>query len=168
MKKSLLFLGMMFLTAPAAHADITHKLSSSVQLTVDAAATQVDRIGNTYSVSGNGVSLDVGGGAGSEDLNIGGLGTLASGVSSSAVIPTAYQTTDGASFSFTNSFTQGDAMVTTAPATGAVSALSSQVSTAAGTGTPTGTITSAGAITVGAGGAGSSSIGQFVSELTVK
>ena len=103
----------------------------SVQLTVDAAATQVDRIGNTYSVSGNGVSLDVGGGAGSEDLNIGGLGTLASGVSSSAVIPTAYQTTDGASFSFTNSFTQGDALVTTAPSTGAVSALSSQVSTAA-------------------------------------
>jgi len=168
MKKSLLFLGMIFLTAPAAYADITHKLSSSVQLTVDAAATQVDRIGNTYSVSGNGVSLDVAGGAGSEDLNIGGLGTLSSGVSSSAVIPTAYQTTDGNSFSFTNSFTQGDAMVTSAPSTGAVSALSSQVSTAAGTGTPTGSITTAGAITVGAGGAGSSSIGQFVSELTVK
>lgn len=168
MKKSLLFLGMMFLTAPAAYADITHKLSSSVQLTVNAAATQVDRIGNTYSVSGNGVSLDVAGGAGSEDLNVGGLGTLSSGVASSAVLPTAYQTTDGASFSFTNSFTQGDAMVTSAPTTGSVSALSSQVSTAAGTGTPAGTITTAGAMTLTAAGSGTSATGQFVSELTIK
>ena len=31
-----------------AFADITHKLSSSVQLTVNAAATQVERVGNTY------------------------------------------------------------------------------------------------------------------------
>ena len=37
-----------------AFADITHKLSSSVQLTVNAAATQVERVGNTYAVSGNG------------------------------------------------------------------------------------------------------------------
>ena len=36
-------------------ADITHKLSSSVQLQVNAAATQVERIGSSYSVSGNGV-----------------------------------------------------------------------------------------------------------------
>ena len=55
MKKSLLFLGMMFLMAPAANADITSKLSSSVQLTVDAAASQATRIGSTYSVSGNNI-----------------------------------------------------------------------------------------------------------------
>ena len=36
-------------------ADITHKLSSSVQLQVNAAATQVERIGSSWSVSGNGV-----------------------------------------------------------------------------------------------------------------
>jgi hypothetical protein len=44
MKKSLLFFGMMFLMTPSAHADITSRLSSSVQLTVDAAASQATRI----------------------------------------------------------------------------------------------------------------------------
>jgi len=167
MKKALIAFGMLMMAAPA-HADITHKLSSSVQLTVNAAATQVERIGNTYSVSGNGVSLDVAGGAGSEDLNVGGLGTLSSGVASSAVLPTAYQTTDGASFSYTQSFTQGDALVTTAPTVGAVSSLSTQTSTAAGTGTPAGTITTAGAMTLTAAGSGTSATGQFVSEITVR
>ena len=167
MKKALIAFGMLLMAAPA-HADITHKLSSSVQLTVNAAATQVERIGNTYSVSGNGVSLDVAGGAGSEDLNVGGLGTLSSGVASSAVLPTAYQTTDGASFSYTQSFTQGDALVTTAPTVGAVSALSTQTSTAAGTGTPTGSITTAGVMTLGAAGSGTSATGQFVTEITIR
>ena len=156
MKKALVAFGMLFLAAPA-HADLTHKLSSSVQLTVDAAATNVQRVGNSYSVSGNGVTLDVGG-----------LGTLASGVAPGS-IPTAYQTTDGASYTFSNSFTAGDALVTTAPTVGAVSALSNQTSTASGTaGTLAGTITSAGAMTLTAGGAGTSATGQFVTEITVK
>ena len=61
-----------------AFADITHRMSSSLQLTTNAAATQVERSGSTYSVSGSGVSTDVGGG-GSADLNVGGLGTLTDG-----------------------------------------------------------------------------------------
>lgn len=154
--------------AAPAHADLTHKLSSSVQLTVDAAATNVQRVGNSYSVSGNGVTLDVNGGVGSEDLDVGGLGTLSSGVAA-GTIPTAYQTTDGAAFTFTNSFTAGDAVITTAPTVGAVSAFSNQTSTASGTaGTLAGTITSAGAMTLTAGGAGTSATGQFVTEITVK
>ena len=167
MKKSLIFLGMLLMAAPA-HADLTHKLSSSVQLTVDAAATNVQRVGNSYSVSGNGVTLDVSGGTGSEDLQVGGLGTLSNGVAPGS-IPTAIQTTDGASFTFSNSFTAGDAVITTAPTVGAVSAFSNQTSTTAGTaGTLAGTITSAGAVTLTAGGAGTSATGQFVTEITVK
>ena len=51
---------------------------------------------------------------------------------------------------------------------GAVGNLSDQTSFAAGTaGDLAGTVTSAGVITVTAGGAGTSSIGQFVSEITV-
>ena len=50
-------------------ANITHKMQSSIQLQTNAAATQVSRIGSTYSVSGSGVSTDVGGG-GSADLNL--------------------------------------------------------------------------------------------------
>ena len=55
MKKSLIALGMILMAAPA-HADLTHKLSSSVQLTVDAAATNVQRIGHSMSISGNNVT----------------------------------------------------------------------------------------------------------------
>ena len=52
MKRALIALGMLLMAAPA-HADLTHKLSTSVQLTVDAAASQATRIGSTYSVSGS-------------------------------------------------------------------------------------------------------------------
>jgi len=167
MKKAVLLFGMLLMAAPA-HADLTHKISSSVQLTVDAAATNVQRIGNSYSVSGNGVTLDVGGGSqASADLSVGGLGTLSSGVAGGS-LPTAYQTTDGSSFSFSNSFTAGDSIVTTAPTVGAVSAYSNQTSTAAGTGTPAGTITTAGAMTLTSAGSGTSATGQFVTEITVK
>ena len=51
---------------------------------------------------------------------------------------------------------------------GAVGNLSDQTSYAAGVaGDLAGTVTSAGVITVTAGGAGTSAIGQFVSEITV-
>ena len=167
MKKAVLLFGMLLMAAPA-HADLTHKISSSVQLTVDAAATNVQRIGNSYSVSGNGVTLDVGGGSqASADLSVGGLGTLSSGVAGGS-LPTAYQTTDGSSFSFSNSFTAGDSIVTTAPTVGAVSAYSNQTSTAAGTGTPAGTISSAGVMSITAAGSGTSATGQFVTEITIK
>jgi hypothetical protein len=123
MKKALIALGMLLMTAPA-HADLTHKLSSSVQLTVNAAATNVQRLGNSYSVSGNGVTLDIGGGSkASADLGVGGLGTLTNGAAAGS-LPTAYQTTDGASFTFSNSFTAGDTIQTSAPTVGAVDAYS--------------------------------------------
>ena len=78
------------------------------------------------------------------------------------------QDVPGASFSLSQSFVQGDALATSAPAIGAVSAYSDQVSTAAGTaGTLAGTITTSGAMTVTGGGAGTVATGQFVNELTV-
>ena len=153
--------------APAAKADITHKITSSVQLTVNAAATNVERIGNTYSVSGNNVTTQYTPDGGSATNSIGAM-TIASGVGS---IPTlsAVQATAGESFSFTQSFTQGDALVSSAPSTGAVSALSSQTSTAAGTaGALAGTIDSSSTIGLTGGGAGTSAIGQFVSEISIK
>ena len=94
--------------------------------------------------------------------------TIASGVGS---IPTlsAVQATAGESFSFTQSFTQGDAIVSSAPTVGAVSPLSSQTSTSAGTaGSLAGTIDSSSTITLTGGGAGTSAIGQFVSEISIK
>ena len=165
MRKFLPLLILIF--APAAKADITHKLSSSVQLQVNAAATNVERVGTSYSVSGNNVTTQYTPEGGSATNSVGSL-TIASGVGS---IPTlsAVQATAGESWSFSQSFTQVDAIVSSAPSVGAVSPLSSQTSTAAGTaGTLAGTIYSSSTITLTGGGAGTSATGQFVSEISIR
>ena len=144
-------------------ADITHKLSSSIQLNVDAAATQVERIGSSWSVSGNGVDTTDG-----TTVNTVSAGTITSGVMSPGTIA-ATQDVPGASFSYSATYIQGDAVSQSAPSVGAVSNFSDQVSTAAGTaGDLAGTITTAGVMTITAGGAGTSAVGQFVNELTVQ
>ena len=160
------FLPLILLTgfSSPAFADITHRMQSSIQLQTNAAATQVSRIGSTYSVSGSGVSTDVGGG-GSADLNVGGLGTLTDGVGQGSIATATH--TAGTEFSFSQSFIEGDAIVTTAPSLGAVSAYSDQTSTGVGTGTGTGTVTSAHAVTAVGGGSGTVTTGQFVTELMI-
>ena len=143
-------------------ADITHKLSSSVQLTVNAAATQVERIGSSFSISGSNIDTAIG-----DTANQVSAGTITSGVySPGAVVAT--QDTAGAAFSFSQSYIQGDAVSQSAPTVGTVGNFSDQLSTAAGTkDTLAGTITSAGVRTITAGGAGTVATGQFVNELTV-
>ena len=165
MKKLLPILLFAGFSSPA-FADITHKLSSSVQLTVNAAATQVERVGNTYAVSGNGLDSTYGSGDSAVSNGIGGM-TFASGVGTVSAT-TFTQDVPGASFSLSQSFVQGDALSQSAPTVGAVSNFSDQVSTASGTaGTLAGTITTSGAMTVTGGGAGTVATGQFVNELTV-
>ena len=145
-----------------AMADIMHKLSSSVQLKVDAAATQVERIGSSFSISGSNIDTAIG-----DNANQVSAGTITSGVySPGAVVAT--QDTAGAAFSFSQSYIQGDAVSQSAPTVGTVGNFSDQLSTAAGTkDTLAGTITSAGVMTITAGGAGTVATGQFVNELTV-
>ena len=158
----------LLLFAAPVKADITHKLTSSVQLQVNAAATQVERIGTTYSVSGSGVDITytpTGGSAVSDGL---GSLTIASGVGSIPALEVT-QKTAGNSFSFTQSFTQGDAVATSAPSVGAVGNFSSQTSTASGSaGDLAGTITTSGAMTLVGGGSGTSAVGQFTSEISIK
>mgnify|MGYP001807935122 CR=1 FL=1 len=161
MKKLFLILGIFTLGGTAARADITHTMTSSLQLTTNAAATQVERIGSTYTVSGTGVSTAVGDAA----LNVGGLGTLTDGVGQGSIATATH--TAGTAFSFSQSFIEGDAISTTAPSVGAVSPYSTQVSTAVGSGTGTGTILTSGAITAVGGGSGTSTTGQFVTELSI-
>jgi hypothetical protein len=165
MKRAAMLFVMSLMTAPA-YADVTHKLSSSVQLTVDAAATNVQRVGTTYSVSGNNVTTQYTPSGGSATSSIGSL-TVSSGV---GAIPTlsATQATAGESFSFTQSFYQGDALSSSAPTAGAVPNYSNVTSTAAGTkDTLAGTIDTSGTMALTAGGAGTSAVGQFVSEITI-
>ena len=162
MKKLLPILLFAGFSSPA-FADITHKLSSSVQLQVNAAATQVERIGSSWSVSGNGVDTTDG-----TTVNTVSAGTIASGVFSPGTIA-ATQDVPGASFSYSATYVQGDAVSQSAPSVGAVSNFSDQVSTASGTaGDLAGTITTAGVMTITAGGAGTVATGQFVNELTVQ
>ena len=161
MKKLLPILLLAGFSSPAM-ADLTHKLSSSVQLSVNAAATQVDRIGSTYTISGSNIDTTDGTTAGTVSA-----GTITSGIYAPGTIA-ATQDTAGAAFSFSQSYTEADDVLTSAPAVGAVSLFSDQTSWASGTaGDLAGTVTSAGVITVTAGGAGSSAVGQFVSEITV-
>ena len=149
--------------AAPAHADITHKLSTSVQLTVDSAASQATRVGSTYSVSGSNVSA-----------TLGGLTAPASATAAATMNSGTYsQTTDGSSFSFSETFTQGDAIPTgTTVSSGVVSSLPSfgTVTTTSGgvAGSLAGTINSAGTMSLTAGGAGTSATGQFVSEITIR
>ena len=150
------------MVAPAAKADITSRMTSSVQLTVNAAATQMQRVGNSYSISGN--NIDTTDGTTANTIT---AGAISSGVYGPGTI-SATQDDPGESFSFTTSFIQGDAIDTSGPSVGDVSAYSDQLSTAAGTaGNLAGTVTSQGALTVTAGGAGTTATGQFVTEITV-
>ena len=149
-------------TPMAARADITSRMTSSVQLQVNAAATQMKRIGSSFSITGNNVDTTDG-----TTANTVSAGTITSGVYSPGAIA-ATQDNPGESFSFTQAFTQADAIDTTGPDIGDVSAYGDQLSTAAGTvGNLAGTVTSEGALTVTAGGAGTVATGQFVTELSI-
>ena len=148
--------------APSAKADMTSRMTSSVQLQVNAAATQMQRIGSSFSITGNNIDTTDG-----TTANTVSAGTIASGVYSPGTIA-AVQDDPGESFSFTQAFTQADAIDTTGPDIGDISAYGDQLSTAAGTaGSLAGTVTSQGLLTVTAGGAGTSATGQFVTELQI-
>ena len=140
-------------------------------LQVDGAATAATRVGSTYSVSGTNVVV----GSGNSDV----FGGLTAGTATAAPTMKAgtYDiNTAGSAFSFSESYTQGDAVnaigsgvdvtagvVADMPAFGITTTQSGGVA-----GTLAGTITSAGVTTLTAGGAGTSATGQFVSEVTIR
>ena len=167
MIRPLLFLLALGVIAPA-KADLVHQISSSVQLTVDAAAAQTTRLGTTYAVSGTGIDTTDGTTAGV----VGGFGNLTNGVPAITNI-TASQKTAGSAFSFSQSITRGDSTsaTTTTLTNGAVTALPlmGQTTTTGGgvAGSLAGTVTSAHSVTATAGGSGTSVIGQTVTSLTI-
>lgn len=150
------------MSTPAMAGGLVTKHATSVQLTVDAARTTASRIGSSFSISGSNIDTTDG-----STANTVSAGTITSGIYNPGTIA-ATQDTPGSAFSFSQSYTQGDAVPTSAPTVGTVGNLSTQTSYAAGDNTSlAGTVTSSGALTVTAGSAGSSAIGQFVSEITV-
>ena len=162
MKKALIAFGMILMTTPVYAGGLVSKHASSVQLSVDAARTTASRIGSTFSISGSNIDTTDGNTAHTVSA-----GTITSGVYSPGTIA-ATQDTPGAAFSFSQSYTQADAIPTSAVTVGDVANFGNITSTTAGTaGSLAGTLTSAGAITLTAGGAGTNATGQFVSELTI-
>ena len=163
MKKYLPIL-LILLSGTAAHASMSTRHQSSIQHTVDAARSISSRTANSYSISGSGVTLDVGGG-GSADNSAGGFKTISNGAVTEWNIPTA-TTTAGASFSFSNSFTAGDANNVTG------TNLTSYTAGTAGTyanSTVPGSVNNKHELVVAGTtqGAGTSVTAQFVSEITI-
>jgi hypothetical protein len=162
MKRLALIFGITLMAAPV-QADIIHRIQSSVSLSVDGAGSVADRIGSTYAVSGNNITLDT----------AGGLGSLTPG-EGVGYTPADYSvTTPGDAFSFTESFIEGDATPTaTAVTSGIVTELpilGSTTTTSGGVaGSLAGTIATDGALTITAGGAGTQAVGQVIQELTIK
>ena len=171
MWKLISFLILLF-TPLSVRAELVHKLSTSTSLTVGGATTIAERIGSTYSVSGNNVAVS------SADGSV--FGGLTAGSATAA--PTMKAGTydigvDNSAFSFSESYTQGDAiaamgagvdvstdgLVVDMPAFGNTTTQSGGVK-----GSLSGTILSSGILTVTAGGANTLAVGQFVSEITVK
>ena len=154
-------LPLIFIVSAPAYADITSSITSSVKLEVAAPGTTADRIGNSYSVSGTGVTTTDGTTAGS----LGGLGAATNGVNAYTPI-TASQLTDGESYTFTVSHTTGDT-ISTSLTTGEVSPFGDLTSTSGGTaGSLAGTVDNH-VLTVTAGGSGTTATGQYVTSVTV-
>ena len=171
MKKILLLFGMIMMSASLpAKADLTHRMTSSTQLSVNGAYTDATRIGSTYTVSGSNIKV-----ASADDH----FGKLTAGTATTAATLDvgAYDiNTAGSAFTFSESWTQGDAVnaigsgvdvtsgvVADLPAYGEVLTMSGGVA-----GSLAGTITSAGVTTLTAGGAGTTATGQFVTEIELR
>ena len=160
MKKLILLLALV--TPLPALSDITHSIQNSVALTVGGATTSSDRIGSSFSISGTGVDVTDGTTAGTLSA-----GTITSGIYSPGTIAATQNATSGESFSFSQSYTQADALATGAPTVGEVPNFSDITSTAGGTaGDLAGSVTSAGVVSITAGGANTEAVGQVVSTLS--
>ena len=168
MKRILIPFVMLFVTAPMVRADLVHRMSSSTQLNVNGAYTDSSRIGSTYTVSGSNIKV-------ATDQH---FGKLTAGTATTAATLDVGQydiNTAGSAFSFSESWTQGDAtaaigagvdvtsgVVADMPAYGNTLTMSGGVA-----GSLAGTILSSGVTTITAGGAGTSAVGQFVTEITI-
>jgi hypothetical protein len=150
--KRLLLISSLFFITPVSAAEITSKITDSVQLGVQGAAVQSTRIGASYSASGTNIqSTSFGGvgGAGTYDIN-----------------------TAGQAFSFSESINAADSVVTNQSVSGGVIASpnlygDSVTQLAGDKGSLAGTLSPTGVATVTAGGAGTTATGQRSVELSV-
>jgi len=150
--KRLLLISSLFFVTPVSAAEITSRITDSIQLGVQGAAVQSTRIGASYSASGTNIqatSFGGVGGAGTYDIN-----------------------TAGQAFSFSESINAADSVVTNQSVSGGVIASpnlygDSVTQLAGDKGSLAGTLSGTGVPTVTAGGAGTTATGQRSVELSV-
>ena len=150
--KRLLLIFSLFLVNPVSAAEITSKIVDSVQLGVQGAAVQSERVGGQYAVSGTNINVTTLGGVGS---------------SGSYAI-----NTNGAAFSFSETTRSADSVVTNqSAASGTIASpnLYGNSTTQLGgdKGSLAGTLSGTGVPTITAGGPGSTGTAQRTVELSV-
>jgi hypothetical protein len=150
--KRLLLISSLFFITPVSAAEITSRITDSVQLGVQGAAVQSTRIGTSYSASGTNIKANT----------FGGIGTASS-----------YEVnTAGQAFSFSETSNVADTPVTTQTVTNGVvgtpNLYGDSVTQVGGDkGTLAGTLSPTGVPTVTAGGAGTTATAQRSIELSV-
>ena len=150
--KRLLLISSLFFITPVSAAEITSRITDSVQLGVQGAAVQSTRIGASYSASGTNIqatSFGGVGGAGTYDVN-----------------------NAGQAFTFSESFNAADSVVTNQTVNSGVIASpnlygDSVTQLAGDKGSLAGSLSTTGVPTVTAGGAGTTATGQRSVELSV-
>ena len=168
-------LALLLLFSPSvALADITQKFTTSAQITVDMPYSVTNKLGTTYSISGNNITPSVTVGDTTTSGKIGGinLATLNSGVP--AMIQTDKSiTTAGSAFSLTEAVTRGDSQpsaITPSSGIAALPHLGGQTTIGSGGTLGSGAMTSlsSGVHTCsGAFGSGSSCIGSTTVTITI-
>jgi|TARA_E500000081_G_scaffold72975_1_gene74668 hypothetical protein len=174
MKRFAVLIGLLSVCGPA-YSEVHHRIQSSIQLTVDGASSVATRVPSTISVSGSNIAVGSGNNDTFSGLTVGSATAAPTGIMGNYNIHTA-----GQSFSFSNSYLQGDPIATlnagstVSTTTGQVQSIPSygQTTTFAGgtKSTLAGTLTSVGGGTTAivGGGAGTTAIAQHVQELTIR
>ena len=165
MRKLLLAIcgGVIFVTSASA-AEINNTITDSIQLTVNGSGVSSQRIGSTYSVTGNNVNVTTLGGL------TGGTATAPATMSAGSY---AIQT-NGSSFNFSETLSVGDTVDTSMDVDSTLGTFdtaevysNNQIITGGTAGSLAGTLSPTGVSTVTAGGQGTTALGQRTVTLSV-
>ena len=166
-------LPLLLLATTPVYADIKQEFVTSAQITVDMPYVVTNKLGTTYSLSGNNITPSVTVGDSTTSGKIGGinLGSLTNGVPAMIQTDTSV-TTSGSAFSKTESVTMGDVTPSAVtPSSGIASLPHLGGQTTIGSGGTAGSLAltslSSGVHTCTAGGSGTSCIGSTKVTITI-
>ena len=168
-------LALLLLFSPSvALADITQKFTTSAQISVDMPYSVTNKLGTTYSISGNNITPSVTSGGSTTSNAIGGLNVSSLTAGVPAIVQTDKAvTTAGSAFSLTETLTMGDATpsaITPSSGIAALPHLGGQTTIGSGGTLGSGSMTSlsSGVHTCsGAFGSGSSCVGSTTVTITI-